>query len=324
MKRYILFILTLNFVLLRGQFYVFNGNIGNIPITMHILKTPIGFFGSYYYEKIKLPIMLVSWTTPQESSKKWKLYAKVGNQSEEFDGVFDGNIFSGTWKKNEKSLPFSLKRNTATEQLYKTYHSYDSASYYKFSCSVVYPLSSHPNFSLIENYFFEYSIPSFLKQIEIKKAENFAQHKSDFSEFESISIPEDITMFYPIYSSTNFIVYAKYDYTNLGGARGYKSFSYSTLSLKLNTIIEASDILPIDHKALNQKLINELKKFYEDIEIVDDLPLSDATICMTDGGIMFNFPPGILSLYSDFSIYLSRNDAELLLNNFAKNLWTNE
>lgn len=324
MKKIFLFILVFTTFVFYGQFYSFKGNLGNIPITMHVLVTPIGFWGSYYYDEVKLPIMLINWRGSLKSNK-WKLYGQIGNITEEFDGVFDGNTFSGTWKNDRKKLSFVLKRNTSFEQHYKTYQSYDSAKYYKFSASIVYPLASHPYFSLIEKNIFDGSITNFFKNLEIQKAENFAQWKKDFSEDVVFSIPEDITMIYPIYSSSKFMVFAIYSYMNMGGAHGWGGFSYAVLSTQLNQIITVDNILPVQQSALNNKLIAEIKELYEDLDI-DEFPLNEADICMTDGGIIFSLPAGIIGPYSwgDITVYLSRKDAEPLLNSFARSLWSNQ
>lgn len=144
MKRSIFLILTIVFLskLLSSQeirfnlinFYqdkLYEGFIGGYPITMSIYyNNDNKIFGSYYYERVKIPIKLTGKITPKNSSSS--IRANDSINLKEFDNEtvkalitarIDSNELVGSWKSNEtnKKLPVNLKRIENQTYIYNKY-----------------------------------------------------------------------------------------------------------------------------------------------------------------------------------------------------------
>jgi len=144
MKRPIILILTIVFLskLLYSQgigfslvnFYrdkLYTGFIGSYPITMSIYYNDNEIFGSYYYERSKIPIKLTGKIAPNDSSSTLKDNDLINLKEFDNDTVkalitarIDSNELVGTWKNIEtnKELPVNLKRiENQTTYIYNKY-----------------------------------------------------------------------------------------------------------------------------------------------------------------------------------------------------------
>jgi len=126
---------------LQNTFYKkMKGTIGDIAITMDLLKTDSTLTGSYYYNNVGIPLAINGTITTEgkiEMSEINKIelspikddYEDSGN----FSGAFEGNnIIKGTWvnTKTKKSLPFQLTEITdsVTSITFETLHNENCAN----------------------------------------------------------------------------------------------------------------------------------------------------------------------------------------------------
>lgn len=132
MKRFIIPFLTIVFIseILYSQETEFNfinifqdkvyrGSIGNYPITMTLYNNENKIFGSYYYERVKIPIKLTGKIISKNNSSILSVNDSIYLKEYDNDTVkasitasIDENILIGTWKNIEtnKKLPINLKR----------------------------------------------------------------------------------------------------------------------------------------------------------------------------------------------------------------------
>ncbi|MCX7697079.1 MAG: hypothetical protein N2Z72_05225 [Bacteroidales bacterium] len=303
-----------------GQLYVFNGNLSDKSITMYVLYTPVGMWGSYYDEESKIPYPLINWED-FSSSNNWKLYKKENNMiSEEFNGKFDGKYFKGTWKKGNKELSFNLKQDQKTEKLFETFTSYDKTKYNPFFVEIVYPLNNHSSYSLIEKHIFEGNIQNFTKEKVINRKKYYANFQDIFANEAFDNPPRDFYILYPIYLSSTFIVYAEYFYASLAMER--EGYSFTVLSIKNDQPIEIYDIVADEDFELKKLLTERLAKTYSLQIPAEDLSWSEIDFYMTDGGVVFCFPSGFF-YPGMYRISLTRKEIEPFLNQFAKKHWGN-
>jgi len=87
---------------------------GNLPITMEMTKNDSTVHGTYYYDKIKIPITVYGYTSGDAKVNLHEL-----DENFEDTGIFEGKFvstdtFKGTWTNAEtkKSMPFVLVKIT--------------------------------------------------------------------------------------------------------------------------------------------------------------------------------------------------------------------
>lgn len=93
------------------NFYkIFEGKIGELPISIELNKSDSLFEGYYYYNKIG-NLLRVYGNYNKDNTITLKEFDNNSNQTGEFNGIFsDINTFKGTWTDNnsKKSFPFLL------------------------------------------------------------------------------------------------------------------------------------------------------------------------------------------------------------------------
>lgn len=332
----------------KSWYKVFEGNIGNYPVTVHMVLYGENVRGYYYYNKYKKPMEFFG--TQKGDSLELASYYSY-DYSEIFKGIFKSNVYTGIWIDTEKEtnvLDFKLTSKASsgfdfvyvdgTERLFKDLET-PSASYVE---GTVWPIDKYENAQFIRN--------SILKLLDMRSGlteiggvmldrkkkfmKDFRDQNADVKKDEVLDGGWSYSLDWneiicPVYEDENIFVLGSYDYSYTGGAHGNYGTGFTNLDLKRKRIIKLSDILTsAGIKALNKlleknyKLQNNIpqeKSLQEAGLFVDTIPVNDNFI-ITPGTLMFNYVPYEIASYADgeVKIYIPYNEISKYIKPDAK------
>lgn len=309
------------------------GTIDKYPVTINLHKMDNSYAGYYYYTSRQEPVYFIGDDTTEKGTIRLMAFSKSGNDEvETFSIVNKDSIFTGTWRKDEKSKPLAFSAKVSNDKAIMPfrliYHTgikelrpgMPGSPAVSFDAATIWPVFENSAGEFIEeiikesfgNEKFEGDPEHVFQNLEDQYFDEYIQGYKDVTDDELKDQPysyssQEINHVLVVYQAKKILSVSNFTYSYTGGAHGNYSTGYITLDLVNRKELHPDEIISeAGVKQLPRLLEKYFRKAYNvpakskltDAGLFETKIESNENFCVTGKGLFFSYAPYEIGPYA--------------------------